>query len=498
MTVVLPESLSSLPECMFTCSYRLDSWCMHRAMGFPVGRLRMTPSNVHAMLRSLDDAIARPPDVPSPQEAATLTELLTVGESLASPVSAAQHARSLVAARKLLKLSLPDLGRPSSAPELGRMPLSSPSGNAALWVLRQAQALQATLSADSSPRHAGLRSVLGMLLQDMPPAQSLYSAAITTRLPASLRHAVSSGGISIDVPLVLREATTTSVTPWSSEAVAAFRTLLLPDAARRCYAILLRAVVSRLQSSGIRVWATGGTLLGAVRHKGMIPWDDDLDLCVAPNDGESPDAFDARLRDSLCFPFALEHVPLFGYKCYSAVSLVDTDEAHNNVARRVPGAAPTTQMEVMRLAAQRRRHCIYGVFVDLFVLSASDEVPEVAVAASSAVEAGDAPDFTFDDCPEIVGDCVTNAFVFRPTGIEHPWGAEAWRSTDVFPLRAVDFEDVALPVPRRPGPYLAAMYGRDWNTCAVIPAAAHGRRLDGDALRFPVDALRQVLSPGTE
>lgn len=43
---------------------------------------------------------------------------------------------------------------------------------------------------------------------------------------------------------------------------------------------MLRDLDVLFRKNNIVYWITGGTLLGAIRHRGLIPWDDDADICI--------------------------------------------------------------------------------------------------------------------------------------------------------------------------------------------------------------------------
>ncbi len=123
----------------------------------------------------------------------------------------------------------------------------------------------------------------------------------------------------------------------------------------------LRSFSALCKREGLRYFLSFGSAIGAVRHGGMIPWDDDIDVCMPRED--------------------YERFLSLGEWC--TVRLDGKDERFRIVSLRtspersdVPFSYAKWTDTTSTIWEQRRYRCTFGVFVDVFPLERVSSVQE--------------------------------------------------------------------------------------------------------------------------
>lgn len=220
---------------------------------------------------------------------------------------------------------------------------------------------------------------------------------------------------------------------------------------------MLKDVVVALDSSDIPYFIEGGTLLGAVRHQDIVPWDDDIDICFFLEDYE-------RL-----VTYLQTHLDTEKY----VVQCLDTDINYNVTQPIIKIRKKNTYVHTYDAIYERNNCLEKGIFIDFIEIS---RVPEsILVNKYYRYQALVRTLFLL-----LFNKLNINVLFLKKRHIKkarkfHELGKKstlygyglnmtAWRDfsfdeTILFPLSSATFDDMNLPCPHDTDAYLTKAYG---------------------------------------
>jgi len=139
---------------------------------------------------------------------------------------------------------------------------------------------------------------------------------------------------------------------------------------RRCEIGCLKSIHAFCEENNLKYYLTFGSLLGAIRHRGFIPWDDDIDIIMLRKDYNY---FIERYYDERYKIISIENEP----KCYTAYAkLIDTDTVLKEAQHDFEIGAFVDIFVLDHLPNNRIKRFLFGNYVQLrrllFLLPGAD------------------------------------------------------------------------------------------------------------------------------
>ncbi|MCH5199499.1 MAG: LicD family protein [Oscillospiraceae bacterium] len=214
------------------------------------------------------------------------------------------------------------------------------------------------------------------------------------------------------------------------------------------------------RENNIDYWLDCGTLLGAVRHGGPIPWDDDMDIGMLRKDlpklekaiAEADTFIRLNKFFSIIVPYYAMNVYRLQFKDPSAAMFVDIfiydycesdslERWRKLITDRESYFSQLTEFAPVAKAEPGRSIAEYFAVTDPDHISEIASISNKILESSETVENGDYIIWGFDNCPYVENK--------KPI----------YRTSDIFPLKELEFNGKPYKVPNQYEKYLYKFYG---------------------------------------
>lgn len=231
---------------------------------------------------------------------------------------------------------------------------------------------------------------------------------------------------------------------------------------------MLQFIDTVCKKHGIRYWLCSGTLLGAVRHGGFIPWDDDVDIEMLKEDY---DKFVKAMLSEKSEKYVLQdHVTDAAYffpygklrdlhSCLKEVHSVDSCYKYKGVFIDIFVLEPSSSLFLAKISKTI-------LFRTQRILTRPDIVGKMWYAFLNKIL------FPVFSCISLI--CangqlrqVHGSYFLRPRYMD-----------DIFPLGKLDFEGKSFSIPSNYDHYLKVLYGNYMNLPALDKITMHVTKVD--------------------
>ncbi len=218
---------------------------------------------------------------------------------------------------------------------------------------------------------------------------------------------------------------------------------------------MLLVVDDICKQHGIQWWLSSGTLLGAARHQGFIPWDDDMDIVMLRKDYKRLEKILCEMQSEEfvfhCMRTDVDYINTFG-KFRKREGRIQTNNRRYNYYKWAGIGLDIFAIEKTSYFAARMAKILYSNIQHLTSYITVGWIRKPLIRIIEALHFG-----LLFPILRLIGKINPNEEYHYTLGTG--WAKHTFFMKDTFPLTTTEFEGIQLPAPKDMDAYLTNVYG---------------------------------------